>query len=538
MKKSNLLNFVIIILILISCSSKNKLGNTVAVSSKNLPLIPAGVDSALALEARKEASKYFVSFEYTQRGDSVYNYAKEYVNITEELYSQVEDKRTQLENLKQDIEKLKKEYEKTPSVGLEENEKIRRTIERIVSDSATIEIVTSLFDYYLEHCREKLEDTYQINPYNLNIIRTLAICYLDRGVIFKDSLGFKNSIEQLKRFLSYDRGYYEIYRDISENYFHLEDWQKAHEYACKANEIFIKTAYFNDTEYPIKEKYKYTKLPTKADPHEYFELLKKKAIAELKIYEGDSALASFNEAMILADTKDDSTEIKNWVKNYIYWDDRNVWAAEQKFIIIDSLISENYVWAKQALIDLLPKLRTAKARHELTWRLSILQYNFLKEYDEAAERLYHVIVEADTIKKIKNFYMAPADSMYKVYFKDCGQMFLDMGLKYRNEGVIPKATAFFVKDTTIDWTGRAKALIPLAFVITPPDNNLSPKERLKLKNQISLKLLKRAKDFSENLEVKEIDQLYQMMIAIFQQETQAAQARRAYQEWQTMRQQK
>ncbi len=529
---------IIILLVMLSCSGNHQLSHPAPVVIKNLPLIPAGVDSMLAVEARKEANKYFVSYEYTQRADSVYKYAREYVKITEELFRQIEAKKEQLKNLKQDITKLQQEFKNKPAVGLKEKERLKKMVEKAASDSATIEIVSSLFDYYLNHCQEKLEVTYAINPYDLNIIRTLAIVYLDWGVIFDDSLGYKKSIEQLQRFLTYDRGYYEIYRDISDNYYQIENWDKAHEFACQAKEIFIKTAYFNETDYPHNEKFKDTKLPPKANPVEYFILLKKKGITELKIYQGDSALASFNEALILAPGKKDSMEIKSWLKNYIYWDDRNVWAAERKYIINDSLLSGNYVWAKQALIELLPKLKTARARHELTWRLALLQYNFLKEYDDAARRLYQVIVEADTNKNRQVFYQPPADSMYKVYFKDCGQMFLDLGKKYRNEGAIPKAIEFFAKDTTIDWTGRARAFIPLAFLVLPPDDNLPPKERLSLKNKMSLNLLKRAKKFLSDLESKDIDQLYQMMINILQQEKRGDEARQAYQEWQRLRQHK
>jgi len=531
MKKYLHFLFSIFAVVILSCAGKQSFVKPHVANKKTLPVIPAGVDSSLAHEARIDAAKFFVSLDKKQLSDSVYAYAKEYIEITEELYNQLNDKKKELEELKKSIKKTREEYKKKESIGLVDQRKLKKKIEKSADDSATIEIVFSLLKYYLDHSQESLEESCKLNRFDLNNYYTLARCYKDQGVIFNDSLGYRKSISQLEKFLRNNKGLYYIYSDISNAYFELKNWQKAYDYMCKAKEVFALTSYFNDEKFEYLEKYKFTKLPRNANPEEYYEVLKQKGYTELKVNEGDSALVTFNEALIFADSKADSNEIKNIIRNWILWDNKNIWTAERRSIINDSLISKNFKWAKEALLDLLPKLTKREARHEMEWRLSILQYNIFKEFEDGANRLYKVIVEADTAKKIKNFFQPPKDSLYKVYFRDCGQMFFDLGNKFRSEGMRDKAEKYFAIDTTFEWTGRAKAMIRMPIVLSTP-KNIPNNERLMWINKKSLKILMRAKHFRDNLNKDEINLLYKQIINILQQLKKNAEARNYYLEWQ------
>ena len=125
--------------------------------------------------------------------------------------------------------------------------------------------------------------------------------------------------------------------------------------------------------------------------------------------------------------------------------------------------------------------------------------------------------------------------MYKLYFRDCGQMFLNLGNKSRSEGLFDKARDFFARDTTIDWTGRGKAFLPLAQLVEVAEN-IPPAERLKIRSRKMIALLNRAKNFKEDFNEQEIDQLYRPLILIYQQNKNKRMAGITYREWEQVKQ--
>ena len=509
--------FIIIIIIFSGWTNQKPATAQIFKKKKELSYIPVGVDSSLALAARAKAAKLFAPLAKKLVADSLYEYSKKYLTITHELYNKIKQKKDELKELRNKIRRKREELKKKKSFGLEERKQFTLLLEKAQDDSATIEIVMSLLEYYLFHCRDKLDYAYKIDPFNLNLLFLSALSEWDRGLMYQDSLAFRNAIEQLQKYLIYDRSDYQIYREISHNYYQLKQWKKAHEYARKAKEIFVITSYFNP-EKEVDERYKNTTLPPNADPKDYFDCLMNKALTELKVYEADSALATFEEAVLFAPTKKDSNTIKIYVKNWIKWDDKNIRAAERRMEIIDSLNSGNYKWALKAYEDLLPQLKTKRARDEIHWNIARLEFSFFEKYEEAAKRLYYnVITQSDSIPQTINFYEAPNDSMYKVYFRDCGQWFLDIGKRFRDKGEREKARFYLAQDTTIEWSGRYKAFIPLAQVVDVP-SNLKGAERVKVYNKKRLKLLLRARNFREKLNMNEINQLYRAIIQIYRQE--------------------
>ena len=66
----------------------------------------------------------------------------------------------------------------------------------------------------------------------------------------------------------------------------------------------------------------------------------------------------------------------------------------------------------------------------------------LDQAESAADRLYNLVVNTDTTNKKKGVYKPPPDSLYKVYFKDCGTLLFGLGNKYRDEGFHQKAKQY------------------------------------------------------------------------------------------------
>ena len=292
------------------------------------------------------------------------------------------------------------------------------------------------------------------------------------------------------------------------------------------------TSIFENPKPDTSERFKQGNIPFHVKPDEYYDYLYMKGRAEIKVHEADSALATFEKALYLAPSKEDSSSINYLVKEWILWDDGNIYAAEQKSIIIDSLNQGNYEWAKQAFIRLIPQLKTKKARDNISWRLARVEYPFLDQAEDAADRLYNLVMNADTNKEKTNLYKPPADSLYKVYFKDCGTLLFGLGNKYRDEGFHQKAKQFFVKDTTFEWSGRGKVFLPLSQLVTlDVPENISPVERLKMANEKRLKLLNRAKHFVFEFTEREVDQLYQALSLIYGRQRNRNMLERNRREW-------
>jgi len=512
MKKHHLLLWLFIILIVINCAGNKKTTIIVPVSEKDLPFVPAGVDSALALEARKKASKLFSTYEASSEADSIYKDVIDYVKIVDELYSKLNDKKDTLKILRSKVFNLQKELKNKKSKLLEDRKKLQIITQKVEKDSATIDIVISLLEYYLFDARSKLEHAYSIDPFNLNILQLSGLSENNRGRMYADTTAFHNAMKYFFRYLEHDRGNYSIYSAISFSYYQLKNWQKAYEYARKAKEIYAITSYFDRPLKKIPVEYADTTLPPYADPRIYFELLYTKGLTEIWSHQPDSALASLKEALLFAQSESDKNNVFSFIKNYIYWDGKNIRTAERHLEILDSMRVNNYKWAHGALLELLPKLSTNKARYAVTWEVARIENDYFENTEKAVERLYPVIVELDSIKETPNFFESPADTNKQKYFVDCGQMLLNLGRKYRNEGDVKKANKYLAQDTTIDWKGRAKAFLLIRPEI--PDNIIG-RERQRLYYKKRLKLLFRAYALKKNLEPEEVDMMYNEIINIY-----------------------
>ena len=520
-----------LIFIINSCSSRKSLIDQPIINfEKRSFQIPAGIDSAIAYNARIKADRLFVSPDREQLADSLTTYSQDFIKIAEELFDVLSTKKEKLDSFRLADKYLNLKPEELKSLSLEDNKKRERTLEKVVEDSITITIVNSLLDYFLNHCNELIQRATELNPFNLKALQLLAISNADRGQIFNDTLSYRRSIQSLNKFLTYERGLAIIYRDIGQSYFKLKSWQKSYEFFKKAKEIYVITSLFERDTTELNEKYRNLNLPPKVDPTEYFKYLYLKGVAEIKVHKADSALATLKQSLALAPTKNDEDDIKKLIDEYILWDGGNIYAADQRDIIMDSLNAKNYKWAKNAYIRLLSSLRTKKAKDNITWSLARVEYYILDQIEEAGERLYNLVINADTSKVKSSIYKAPEDSLYKKYFRDCGEILFRLGSTFKDQGLQDRARIYFSKDTTFEWSGRGKAFLPLAMLVDIPEN-IDPAERLKARNEKAIKILNRAKMFIKDFSEQEIDQLYRPLLMIYQQMYDRVNAQRNFNEW-------
>ncbi len=525
--------FLCLLIFLIGCSGSEKVADVQIITiDKREFQIPAGVDSAIAINSKIKAEQLFVDTRREKAADSLYKYFEDYRKLTEDLFYVLENKKENFKKIRQEFRDLTESFDSQNPLSLQDRRKYEKKFEQIAEDSLTISIVTSLLDYYLNYCSEHFDQAYQLNPYDLNNLFSKSICDGDRGLMFFDTLAFRSATQSQFKVLNYHKGRAEVYLEIGKNYSKLNDRKKAYEYLSKAHQVYVITSVFDNPKPDTSERFQKGNIPFHVDPKLYYHYLFNKAEAEMKVYKADSALATFEKALYLAPSKQDSATIKDYVREFIKWDDGNIYAAEQKEIIEDSLIAGNYVWGKNALIQLAPQLKTKKARDNITWQLARVEFYNLNQQEEATNRLYNLVMNADTSKIKTNVSRPPADSLYKLYFRDCGSLLFGLGNKYRDEGFHEKAKGYFVKDTTFEWTGRGRVFVPLAHLVSLDiPENIDPRERLKILNEKRLSLLTRAKDFVADFSVHEIDQLYQTLTNIYRQQRNHLMLQRNFQEW-------
>ncbi len=522
-----------LLIFLIGCSGSEKVADVqiITIDKKEFQ-IPAGVDSAIAINAKIKAERLFVDTKREKAADSLYKYFEDYRNLTEELFKVLENKKEEFTKIRQEFRNLTESFDSQNPLSLQDRRKYEKTFEQIAEDSLTISIVTSLLDYYLNYCSEHFDRAYQLNPYDLNSLFSKSLCYGDRGLMFLDTSAYRAAIQSQFEVLNYDKGTASVYQEIGKNYSNLKDRKKAHEFLSKAHQIYVLTSIFENPRPDTSEKFKKGKIPLHVDLKVYYFYLISKAEAELYVYEADSALATFEKAICLAPEKKDSLYIKRLVNDWIKWDEGNIYAAEQRDIIQDSLDHNNFEWAKSAYLRLLPQVKTKKARDNITWRLMRIEFYNLNQPEQAADRIYNLVMNADTSKNKTNISRPPADSLYKQYFKDCGALLFGLGTKYRDEGFHEKAKEYFAKDTTFEWTGRGKVFVPLSqLVALDVPENIEPKARLNILNEKRLNLLNRAKDFISEFDEREINQLYQSLNLIYQQQRNQLMLQRNFREW-------
>ncbi len=526
------------LLLAYSCSGRmNGISPSPVSSEKKVFQIPAGVDSSVALAAMRKAERLFVDISRESYADTLFKTADDYLKITQDLYRGLDARKQALEEKRQQLRDLLKKKEAEGTQSLQDQRQQQKTLDQIQEDSLTVVIVTSLFDYYLDFCDQILHQGIELNPFDLRGWQYLGVCGWNRSVIFSDTIGYHQALQALLRILDFDRGIASIYKEIGKNYCRLKKWDRAYEFLSKAHKIYLITAAFDNPTATLPEQYAKLKLPPHIDPKLYYDLLFYKGQAEMWNYMADSALATFSLAQALAPTKDDADVINDYVQNWIKWDNGNIYAAEQRYIIEDSLRRGNFAWAKSAYLRLIPQLRTPRARHFITWRLARTEYDFLEQKQAAADRLYHLVMEADTSKGQASIYRPPADSLYKLYFKNAGEILYALGQEYMRQGIRDEARVCFAKDTTFEWAGRIKALLPLAQLVEVPVD-LSPEARSKQRIEQMEKLFNRAKTFAHDLSDKEIDFLYGNLNQIYRTTRDQKKLQENYQEWQRLKAQR
>ncbi len=485
-------------------------------------IFPPGIDSVVAQDAFRSLDQLFVNEKQMSIARDLIKEGIAYLNLTEEFYKILSVKRQDF------FERQKTEAGISELAGLPMRAQ-KSSGNHISEDSLTISVVSNLGEYFLDYSENLFLRARRMNPFDVQCHQLLSRCYWDMGIIYHNTTAHQKAVQILMEYLKHDEGEASIYHQIGKNYYQLEEWSQAHRYFSKAVEISERTLVFDDDDTIHAENRKSAR---------YLYLLDK-AMAEIKIHQADSALESLNRACSMKPGREDSIRIQA-LREWILWDDGNIASVELRDVINDSLRSGNYRWAKDTYLrELIPRLQTQPALHDVIWRLSRIEYYFLEERESAAYRLFDLIKKVNAGSTTSGLYQPPQDSLYRVYFKDSGQMFFELAEDYRKKGRLKEARSFLVNDTTIEWAGRAKSFISLAML--PQQTDFSPddlanlslakrKEIMRQSDGLSIQLFNRALSLKYDLTEKEIELAYSRLINLYKL-THPEKVPEVYQKW-------
>lgn len=497
MKPLFLTIFVIAALLAYSCSSTR---TAVDPAERETELIvPAGVDTLTAAEARKLADESFVALDEELRAERMKEQAQAWRAESDTIWHYLE-----LEHAD--------EHEVTEQDNLEAIEAFNEAAEHIRdidalqrTRSAGDEQMLQEYARLVDQAIDGFEKALQLNPFDSEVRLWLGQLYGIKASRLNEQQEHRRAIEVLEKLARLEKGEHVVYYALAENYFSLENYTIAADNFDRA----IRT--LRDV-VPLSDHYAEHGAMSRRDSTSLFIYTYYKGLSHLHLYDTPTALAVFDEAMALAQTEDDRQSVQSEI-DFINWDDGNIQASMEREQIITQLVNQGRLEeAESRYRELLPTLRSDSARDEIDWRLGVLEYQNGKE-KQAAERLLQLVNRSAT-----NDDGLPTDPDYMRYFNDYGLICFNIGQSYLAERDRRNALTYFMQSSSVNWRNRGRAYLQIASILS---NNVSE----------SIRYASLAESESHALNEQDRRTLYSLLTDLHRRNGDMDEARRYHQIW-------
>lgn len=395
---------------------------------------PAGIDSLTAVESDSITSRLFVTEDKKLKAFVLFNEAIINHEIADSLWALIKDKQ-------------------------------QDSSDSLVSENLNEKRI--IINQKLEKAGNELRKASIIDPFNLTIKDLLAKVYTLQGDYSEKTLYYEKAIIELKEIISRDKSEHVLYYRLGENYYKLNEWEKAYENYRQAELVLMQTAFLNEKQEKKLLAGNYI-VSDSIDADIHFRYVYYQAITVAKLYNTELALSLFQRAQQIAPSQNQLEFVDNYTK-WIRWDGGNIAASEQKNQCLQLIKEKKYELAKAGFEDLIDDLNTQKARDEIGWRIAGLEYQYLDQEMKGCDRL-HNIIKNQPVNKNNGL---PLDPDYKRYFTDCGKMFFKLGLNLKKKSDYKSAYRCFDNASQIQWFGQWQSLLELAkLTVQDPDKTL------------------------------------------------------------------
>ena len=401
--------------------------------------IPPGIDSLIAVRADSLSNHYFVDFSQKMKSAFYVDQSKKLFKTGDSLwnlYLLISD--TTLQNTEQDTSRVKQLFQKC-QVILEPDKKNDLERMRLFPD---FKKVKSKLKDMLEKAKEDAERARHIDPYNLNArINFIEILKLI-GKLTQEDEYFEHAINELNKFLEFEKSQHNIYALLAECHYSLQNWEQAYANFKKAQDVFEQTAIFLSAYRPVK-----------LDTSLLVYYLEQQGDTKAKIYDDSSALNLLSQALQLTRSEKKKRFIQNYI-DWINWDDGNIRAVEARDYSYQLCREGKYKKARKEFKKLLKILKTQRTRNQINWKIATISFGVLNKKNDGIQRLFTVVKNIP----VKN----RSDSTSMVYLTDYGAMCYKLGLNYLKKKDYKIAYAYFNQASKIDWEKRAESYFQLA----------------------------------------------------------------------------
>lgn len=400
--------------------------------------VPAGVDSAVAIEADSLADASFVEAARQDSALALQEEGRLMVERTDSLWQVMAD-------LLEEGREVSEADSVAASVAADQGGMALVTLDSLLA-SSNVEVgaLARRTATLLDSAQVALERSFQLNPFDTRSRVWLAQVYGLQARRLGQSAAYARAIDELEKLALLTPDQHTVFAMLANNYFYVENWDGAALNYEKAEEVYRATYDLVADEDPALDS---------ATVFSYVQ-----AQGDMHVQRLDAARASeaYERAYAFATSPEDSAYVTGELE-WMAWDDNDIRSAFARDSLLELEQSGALESARRGYADLLPTLSARGAIDETEWRLSIVEYN-LGATEQAAERLERLVARTPTDAE-----GAPLDPDYERYFEDYGTLCLNLGRRFRSEERDNRtALKYLAQATRVTWSGQAMAHFEVA----------------------------------------------------------------------------
>jgi tetratricopeptide (TPR) repeat protein len=464
----NLVIFGLSIFTLCSCAGTPK--SKVIKTKEGKIEVPVGVDTSVAMVSQRMARQLFAEYPQQVRAKRVADSAVVRFERSERLWKILEGQ-TDSTGAVDSVAAIEKFNEAGRSLKQAVELDKQATASADAADLRRQSLVA------LDKARAIFEISLQYNPFDNNTKLWLAKTYQLLAKRYLNDQNYIKAIGILEHLTRLQRDQHALHARLGDCYMALKKYPTALQNFKKAEEVLKATTAFN---VPAGRELNVDNITAATDSSAMFLYLYYQAESYIKLLDADSALYALHRASDFSPTPESRAAAENNIK-WINWDDGNIPASEKRDSLFARLDAGKFADAAKGFRKLLPDLRTKRTRREIGWRLATLEFNYLKNEEEALH-LMQTVVQArgrDSLEVV-------ADTLYQKYIDSYGAMCFNQGQKMMVAKKFTTALTYFQHSSLLPWNFRAKSYLELGklSVNDPPRAENFVKQALKLSAQL------------------------------------------------------
>lgn len=395
--------------------------------------IPPGLDSTTVVNSLEVAKTSFVSTQREKEAAQLANAGKKELDKVDAFWVYLEQDVKKNSSL---TDAEKKMFDREFNLGTQFLDRFKK-----LSDNGGNERKAREALGFCQQAQQHLEKAVQINPFDKNTRALLAVTYYNLQHMFGLDKNFQKSIEILERLTRIEKGEHELFRLLGENYLAQKDYEKALLNFQKAQTVMLKTSF-----------------DVQPDTSMLFYYMYAQGDAYARMYDAPMAVKAFQVAERFACTKQEKSDLENYMK-WINWDGGNIRASDLWDKILTLEDSKEFKKMANACEQLLPILKTKKAKMSVFHKLAVVEFEILDQKAQAVEKMKHVYdilingelsMKREEVQSILNSY---------------GAMLYRLGIEARDKQEKKLALAYFTKAASFEWDQVAKVYIELVTLL-------------------------------------------------------------------------